>query len=83
MGVVDEAVGEAINLGSGYDNRVRDMAEIVNDLTSNPEGIAYTSRRNWDAKTRLLSSIEKAEKILQLQTTNKIQRRIKKNTQLV
>ncbi len=64
MGVVDEAVGEAINLGSGYDNRVRDMAEIVNDLTSNNSGIKYTERRNWDAKTCLLSSIDKAHDIL-------------------
>ncbi|PKL71169.1 MAG: nucleotide sugar epimerase, partial [Methanobacteriales archaeon HGW-Methanobacteriales-2] len=27
-------------------------------------GIAYAARRDWDAKTRLLSSIEKARKIL-------------------
>ena len=27
-------------------------------------GIRYVERRNWDAKTRLLSSIEKAKKLL-------------------
>ena len=31
--------------------RVIDMANMVNELTGNPEGIEYTSRRNWDAKT--------------------------------
>ena len=35
MGIVEDAIGEAINLGSGHDHRVRDMAEIVNELTNN------------------------------------------------
>lgn len=65
MGVEEEAIGEAINLGSGQDNKVIDMANKVNDLTGNQEGIAYMPRRNWDAKNKLLSSIEKAKDILQ------------------
>lgn len=64
MGIVDEAIGEAINLGSGTETKVIDMAHMVNDITQNPSGIKYTERRNWDVKKRLLSSIEKAEKIL-------------------
>lgn len=64
MGVVEEAVGEAINLGSGIDHKVGDMAQIVNKLTGNKAGIKYTERRNWDAKTCLLSSIDKAKDIL-------------------
>ncbi|MDG6218683.1 MAG: NAD-dependent epimerase/dehydratase family protein [Candidatus Thermoplasmatota archaeon] len=64
MGVVEEAIGEAINLGSATETKVIDMAHIVNDLTGNPSGITYTKRRNWDVKHRLLSSIEKAEQIL-------------------
>ena len=64
MGVVGEAVGEAINLGSATETKVIDMAHMVNDLTGNPSGITYTERRNWDVKTRLLSSIDKAKDIL-------------------
>ena len=64
MGIVEEAVGEAINLGSATETRVIDMANMVNELTGNTEGIVYAARRDWDAKTRLLSSIEKARKIL-------------------
>nr|WP_319374722.1 NAD-dependent epimerase/dehydratase family protein [uncultured Methanobacterium sp.] len=64
MGTVEEAIGEAINLGSADETRVIDMANMVNELTGNNEGIAYAARRDWDAKTRLLSSIEKARKIL-------------------
>jgi nucleoside-diphosphate-sugar epimerase len=64
MGVFENAIGEAINLGSSHETRVGDMAEMVNQLTNNRSGIKYTERRDWDAKTCLLSSIDKASDIL-------------------
>ncbi len=64
MGIEEEAIGEAINLGSGEDQGVIDMANRVNELSQNPAGIEFKQRRNWDAKTKLLSSIEKAKDIL-------------------
>ena len=38
--------------------------------TGNEVGIKYTERRDWDVKHRLLSSVEKANKLLdyELQT---------------
>jgi nucleoside-diphosphate-sugar epimerase len=54
MGIKEEAVGEAINLGSGKEHRVIDMANMVNALTGNEAGIRYVERRDWDVKTRLL-----------------------------
>jgi len=64
MGVKDEAIGEAFNLGAGKEQRVIDMASTVNRLTGNHAGIEYKERRDWDVKTRLLSCITKAEKVL-------------------
>ena len=64
MAIEEEAIGEAINLGSGQDHRVIDMANRVNELSGNEAGIEFKERRNWDAKTKLLSSIEKAQDIL-------------------
>ena len=64
LGVKKEAIGEAINLGSGKETRVIDMAETVNKLTANKAGIKYVERRNWDVKHRLLSSIDNAKKLL-------------------
>jgi len=64
MGVKEEAIGEAINLGSGKEHRVIDLANMVNKLTDNKERIKYVKRRNWDVKKRLLSSIDKAKKLL-------------------
>ncbi len=64
MGIKEEAIGEAFNLGASKEQRVIDMANIVNKLTKNQAGIIYKARRDWDVKTRLLSCITKAEKTL-------------------
>jgi len=64
MGIKEEAVGEAINLGSGEEHRVIDLANNVNALTGNEAGIRYIERRDWDVKHRLLSSVEKANRLL-------------------
>ena len=64
MGVRDEAIGEAFNLGSAKEQRVIDMANMVNELTGNEAGIRFTERRNWDVKTRLLSCVDKANRVI-------------------
>jgi nucleoside-diphosphate-sugar epimerase len=64
MGVVEEAIGEAFNLGSAREHRVIDMANMVNKLTGNEAGIVFAERRNWDVKCRLLSSVKKARELL-------------------
>ena len=40
------------------------LAELINEKTGNPSPIVYKPRRNWDSKPRLLSSNEKAKKVL-------------------
>jgi len=64
MGIKEEAIGEAINLGSGKETKVIDMAMKINELANNKGGIRYIERRNWDVKHRLLSSIDKAQRLL-------------------
>jgi len=64
MGVLEEAIGEAFNLGSAKENRVIDMANMVNKLAGNEAGIVFAERRNWDVKCRLLSSVDKAKIVL-------------------
>ena len=63
----DEAIGEAFNLGTSREIKIEDLAKWINELTKNKAGIEFKERRNWDKKTRLLSSIEKAKKILKYQ----------------
>ena len=64
MAYYKDAVGEAINLGTGKEIRIRDLAEWINELTRNEAGIVFRERRDWDKKPRLLASIEKAKRIL-------------------
>jgi len=64
MGVVEEAVGEAINLASEKETRVIDLANWINEITGNKAGIVFKQRRDWDKAIRRRASIEKARKIL-------------------
>ena len=64
MGIKEEAIGEAFNLGSAKEHRVIDMANMVNKLAGNEAEVVYAERRNWDVKCRLLSSVEKAKRLL-------------------
>jgi len=60
-----KAIGEPINLATGKEIKILDLASWVNELTGNEAGIVFKERRNWDTKSRLLASIEKAKRILQ------------------
>jgi len=64
MGVVEEAVGEAINLASGTETRVIDLANWINEMTGNKAGVVFKSRRDWDKAIRRRASIDKAKKAL-------------------
>ena len=59
MGIREEAIGEAINLGSGEDHRVVDMAGVVSGLAGDDAGAGYVERRDWSVKTGLLSSFHR------------------------
>jgi predicted aspartyl protease len=64
MGVIEEAVGEAINLASETETRVIELANWINEMTGNNSGIVYEQRRDWDKAIRRRASIEKARRIL-------------------
>ncbi len=49
---------------SATETSIIDMANMVNEFTSNTEEMFFVPRRDWDVKTRLISSIEKAKDIL-------------------
>ncbi len=78
MGIKKEAIGKAINLGSGEEHRVIDLANMVKELTDNKAEIKYIESRNWDVKKRLLSSIDKAKRILGYEPQTKFEKGLKK-----
>lgn len=60
----NEAIGEAFNLGAAREIKIKDLANWINELTDNDAGIVFKERRSWDKKNRLLSSIDKARRVL-------------------
>ncbi len=70
-GYFPEAVGQEMNLASGTETKIGDLAQKVNAITENSAGISYSRRRKWDTKSRLLASIDRARDLLgyQPQTT--------------
>lgn len=63
-GIIPEAVGDAFNLASETETTVTDIANMINELTGNLNGVEFISRRDWDKITRRRASIEKARKVL-------------------
>jgi len=63
-GVIPEALGEAINIASETETKVVDLANMINELTANDNGVKFVGRRKWDKIVRRRASIEKARKIL-------------------
>ena len=60
----EKVVGQEVNIASGVETRILDMATRVNELTDNKAGIVTAPKRVWDTKTRLLASVERARDML-------------------
>ncbi len=65
--IYESAIGESINLASGHETKILELAEVVNKLTGNTRGLAFYDKRNWDRSTRRQASIEKAHKMFDYQ----------------
>jgi nucleoside-diphosphate-sugar epimerase len=63
-GILPGAVGEAMNLASGVETKIMDLAKQVNTLTGNRAGLETRERRRWDTHSRRCASVEKARKLL-------------------
>ena len=63
-GISDKAIGEEMNIASGRETKILDLANMINELVENDAGIVFTDRRKWDTKSRLRASVEKAGEIL-------------------
>lgn len=63
-GCFDAAIGQEMNLASGCEQRIADVAERVNALTGNEAGVEFAPARHWDTKKRLLASIDRANELI-------------------
>lgn len=63
-GYYEKAIGQEMNLASGRETKIADLAKMINEITGNKAGISFSTRRKWDTKNRLLASIERAKELL-------------------
>jgi nucleoside-diphosphate-sugar epimerase len=64
MGVIDDAIGESLNLASATETTVEELANLVNEITGNEAGTIYLPQRDWDKSNRRRASIDKARRII-------------------
>ena len=63
-GYSEQALGKEMNIASGRETNILQMAEHINELTGNKAGIVRAEHRVWDTKKRLLASVDRAKEIL-------------------
>jgi nucleoside-diphosphate-sugar epimerase len=63
-GYYEQAIGQEMNIASGREIKILQMAERVNELTGNKAGVVRVERRVWDTKKRLLASVDRAKELL-------------------
>jgi len=63
-GYLEAAIGQEMNIASGEETNILQMAERINQLTGNRAGIIHIPRRIWDTKKRLWASIDRARDLL-------------------
>jgi UDP-glucose 4-epimerase len=60
----EQAIGQEMNIASGVEVNILEMAKRINALTGNRAGIVRAPARVWDTKKRLLASIDRARNLL-------------------
>jgi len=62
--VCESAIGKELNLCSGVETRIGELAERINVLTGNPAGICFQPPRKWDEQRRRRGSYDLAKELL-------------------
>lgn len=56
--------GDVYNLASGAETSIRDLAEMINELTNNPTPVDLRPARDWDRSGKRFGSTEKSKREL-------------------
>ncbi len=63
-GYYDSAVGRELNIASGVEIKIIDLAHTINELVGNKAGVEFLARRKWDTKPKLFASIDRAKELI-------------------
>ena len=70
--------GEVYNLASGVETTIKELAELINQLTDNPSPVKYLPRRDWDRSGKRFGCAEKSRQQLGFQAKTTLQDGLKK-----
>jgi nucleoside-diphosphate-sugar epimerase len=65
----NSVIGEAVNLATGKEIFIYDIAESVNRKLSNKAGVNIINKRNWDTREKIIGDTTKAESILNFRSS--------------
>ena len=60
----DKAIGQEMNIASGKEIDILELANRINEVTGNKAPLRFTERRKWDTRSRLLASIDRARELI-------------------
>jgi nucleoside-diphosphate-sugar epimerase len=63
-GFYSEAIGDSINIATGQETFIYDLASLINTKTSNKSGIRILKQRKWDTREKIIGSNKKCQDIL-------------------
>lgn len=63
-GYFEKVIGEEMNIASGEETEIIEMAEMVNAAVGNKAGLIQVDKRKWDTKSRLKASIDRARDLM-------------------
>ena len=67
------SLGEVYNLASGVETTIKELAELINELTDNPSPVKYLPGRDWDRSGRRVGSTDKSRGQLGFQASTTLQ----------
>ena len=75
---IPEVKIQAFNFASETETKVIDIANMVNEITGNRNGVEFVARRDWDKIVRRRASIEKARRVLGYELRTEMKEGIKR-----
>ena len=77
----EEGIGQAFNLASGKETKIKELITMVNNATGNTTPITQFPARKWDTKKRLLASIDLAAELIDYKPSTRFEDGLKANIQ--
>lgn len=75
-GFFKDTIGTPINIATGQETSIYELAELINHLTNNHAGVIILNQRKWDSRDKIIGSTKKCEKLLKFKPKVSMQKGI-------